>query len=101
MILSTVVFMFLDRSRIPAIIQNMRQLTVAGAIQPDCDGDIGRELPLRTALSFPFKEDEVSRYYEAWEIVKYSQDVGEWRKTSEDRKRIELRFATLLARKWR
>ncbi|HHB1428616.1 TPA: tellurite methyltransferase, partial [Serratia odorifera] len=34
-----------------------------------------------------------------WEIVKYNEDVGQLHKTDANGQRIQLRFATLLARK--
>ncbi|MFP1909005.1 SAM-dependent methyltransferase TehB [Lonsdalea quercina] len=99
MILSTVVFMFLDRSRIPVIIQNMQQQTLAGGYNLIVAAMSTEDYPCPLPFSFTFQEDELRRYYEAWEVVKYNQDIGELHKTDVEGKRIKLRFATLLARK--
>lgn len=57
------------------------------------------DYPCPLPFSFTFQEDELSRYYEAWEVVKHDRDIGKLHKTDEEGKRIKLRFATLLARK--
>ena len=99
MILSTVVFMFLDRSRIPAIIRNMQQHTADRGYNLIVAAMSTEDYPCPLPFSFTFKEEELRRYYEAWAIVKYNEDIGELHKTDADGKRIKLRFATLLARK--
>ncbi|MFP1823113.1 SAM-dependent methyltransferase TehB [Lonsdalea quercina] len=99
MILSTVVLMFLERSRIPAIIQNMQHQTVDGGYNLIVAAMSTEDSPCPLPFSFTFKEDELRRYYQGWEIVKYNQDVGELHKTDTYGKRIKLRFVTLLARK--
>ncbi len=38
-------------------------------------------------------------YYQHWDVIKYNEDVGQLHKTDADGNRIQLRFATLLARK--
>lgn len=99
MILSTVVFMFLDRSRIPAIIKNMQRHTVDGGYNLIVSAMSTEDYPCPLPFSFTFEECELRRYYETWEMVKYNQDIGELHKRDADGKRIKLRFATLLARK--
>ncbi|HBB1309496.1 TPA: tellurite methyltransferase, partial [Escherichia coli] len=55
--------------------------------------------PCTVGFPFAFKEGELRRYYEGWEMVKYNEDVGELHRTDANGNRIKLRFATMLARK--
>ncbi|UJR62939.1 SAM-dependent methyltransferase TehB [Dickeya zeae] len=98
-ILSTVVFMFLDRSCVPAIISNMQEHTVAGGYNLIVAAMSTDDFPCPLPFSFTFGHNELHDYYRDWEIVKYNEDVGELHKTDADGNRIKLRFATLLARK--
>ncbi len=99
-ILSTVVFMFLNREQIPSLITNMQQHTVVNGYNliiaaMDTD-DYPCTLPF---FSFTFKPGELKKYYEGWEFIEYNEDVGSLHKTDEQGNPIKLRFATLLARK--
>ncbi|WP_315711113.1 SAM-dependent methyltransferase TehB [Brenneria uluponensis] len=98
-ILSTVVFMFLDRERIPFIIRNMQQNTSAGGHNLIVTVMSTDDFPCTIPFSFTFKQDELRHYYTGWELLKYNEDVGELHKTDANGNRIQLRFATLLARK--
>ncbi|SLM61940.1 MULTISPECIES: SAM-dependent methyltransferase TehB [Dickeya] len=98
-ILSTVVFMFLNRERIPAIIENMQAHTLAGGHNLIVAAMSTEDFPCPVPFSFTFAHDELRHYYRDWEIVKYNEEVGELHKTDAEGKRIKLRFATLLARK--
>lgn len=98
-ILSTVVFMFLDKDRVPNIIRHMQNKTRAGGYNLIVSAMSTPDYPCPVPFSFTFKNDELKDYYQGWEIVKYNEDVGELHKTDEQGKRIKLRFATVLARK--
>ncbi|WJY17291.1 SAM-dependent methyltransferase TehB [Pectobacteriaceae bacterium CE90] len=98
-ILSTVVFMFLDRERIPFIIRNMQQNTSAGGHNLIVTVMSTDDFPCTIPFSFTFKQDELRQYYTGWELLKYNEDVGELHKTDANGNRIQLRFATLLAKK--
>lgn len=98
-ILSTVVLMFLDRERIPAVVHNMQACTVEGGYNLIVAAMSTDDFPCPLPFSFTFKQDELKHYYADWEIVKYNEDVGELHKTDENGNRIKLRFATLLAKK--
>ncbi|GAB7194785.1 hypothetical protein OS11_10560 [Dickeya oryzae] len=98
-ILSTVVFMFLDRSCVPAIISDMQEHTVAGGYNLIVAAMSTDDFPCPLPFSFTFGHNELHDYYRDWERVKYNEDVGELHKTDADGNRIKLRFATLLARK--
>ena len=94
-ILSTVVMMFLEAKTIPGLIENMQpggyNLIVAAMDTAD--------FPCTVGFPFAFKEGELRRYYEGWDLLKYNEDVGELHRTDANGNRIKLRFATLLARK--
>lgn len=98
-ILSTVVFMFLERSRIPHIVRNMQEHTTQGGYNLIVAAMSTDDYPCPIPFSFTFKQRELQNYYADWEIVKYNEDIGELHKTDENGNRIKLRFATLLARK--
>ncbi len=57
------------------------------------------DFPCTVGFPFAFKEGELRRYYEGWDMLKYNEDVGELHRTDENGNRIKLRFATMLARK--
>lgn len=98
-ILSTVVFMFLNRQQIPAIVRNMQDSTVKGGYNLIVAAMDTPDYPCTVPFSFTFKPDELSGYYQDWQVVKYNENLGELHRTDADGKRIKLRFATLLARK--
>ncbi|EKA0986388.1 tellurite resistance methyltransferase TehB [Cronobacter sakazakii] len=98
-ILSTVVMMFLERDTIPGLIDNMLRCTAPGGynlIVAAMDTD---DYPCTVGFPFAFREGELRRYYEGWELIKYNEDVGQLHKTDASGNRIRLRFATMLAKK--
>lgn len=99
LIVSTVVMMFLNRERIPAIIENMQKNTKAGGYNLIVCAMSTDDYPCPMPFSFTFREGELKAYYQGWELVKYNEDLGHLHKTDEHGNRIQLRFATMLARK--
>ncbi|AUI66442.1 MULTISPECIES: SAM-dependent methyltransferase TehB [Glaesserella] len=99
LIVSTVVMMFLDRSRIPAIIENMQNNTNVGGYNLIVCAMSTDDYPCPMPFSFTFKEGELKDYYKDWELVKYNEDLGHLHKTDANGNRIQLRFATMLAKK--
>lgn len=99
LIVSTVVMMFLDRNRIPAIIENMQNNTKVGGYNLIVCAMDTAAYPCLMPFSFTFKEGELKAYYQGWEIVKYNEDLGHLHKTDENGNRIQLQFATMLAKK--
>lgn len=99
LIVSTVVMMFLNRERIPAIIQNMQQNTKVGGYNLIVCAMSTSEYPCPMPFSFTFGEGELANYYQGWELVKYNEDVGELHKTDINGNRIKMKFATMLAKK--
>ncbi|CCJ84661.1 Tellurite resistance protein TehB [Cronobacter dublinensis 582] len=57
------------------------------------------DYPCTVGFPFAFREGELRRYYEGWELIKYNEDVGQLHKTDASGNRIRLRFATMLAKK--
>lgn len=98
-ILSTVVLMFLQKERIPYIIQNMQEHTNLGGYNLIVSAMSTVDFPCPVPFSFTFQENELKDYYQGWEIIKYNEDVGELHRRDEQGNRIKLRFATLLAKK--
>lgn len=98
-ILSTVVFMFLNRDAVPAIIQNMQQHTNSGGYNLIVAAMDTSDAPCPVPFSFTFKAGELSDYYRDWELVKYNEEPGELHKTDENGNRIKMKFVTMLARK--
>jgi len=98
-ILSTVVFMFLNRERIPAIIKNMQEHTNPGGYNLIVAAMSTPEVPCPLPFSFTFSEGELKEYYKDWEFLEYNENMGELHKTDENGNRIKLKFATMLARK--
>ncbi|MBM7642976.1 SAM-dependent methyltransferase TehB [Streptococcus loxodontisalivarius] len=98
-ILSTVVFMFLDREQIPHIIQDMQDHTKIGGYNLIVCAMDTENYPCPMPFSFTFKEGELKDYYKDWELVKYNENVGQLHKVDENGNRIQLQFATMLAKK--
>lgn len=97
-IVSTVVLMFLQADRIPAIIQNMQRKPVL-VVQPYRLCMDTEDYPCSVNFPFTFKEGELADYYKDWELVKYNENPGHLHRRDENGNRIQLRFATLLAKK--
>ncbi|WP_431223538.1 SAM-dependent methyltransferase TehB [Serratia sp. L9] len=98
-ILSTVVFMFLNREQIPTIVRNMQDSTVKGGYNLIVAAMDTPDYPCTMPFSFTFKPDELRNYYQDWEVIKYNENPGELHRVDAAGNRIKLRFATLLARK--
>lgn len=99
LIVSTVVMMFLNRERIPAIIENMQKNTKVGGYNLIVCAMSTDDYPCPMPFSFTFGEGELANYYQGWELVKYNEDLGHLHKTDANGNRIQLKFATLLAKK--
>lgn len=98
-IVSTVVFMFLNRQAVPNIIANMQEHTNVGGynlIVAAMDTD---DVPCPMPFSFTFKENELKQYYADWELIKYNEEMGELHKTDINGNRIKMKFVTMLAKK--
>ena len=98
-IVSTVVFMFLNRERVPEIIRNMQEQTNPGGYNLIVGAMDTESHPCHMPFSFTFKEGELREYYKDWEFIKYNEDLGRLHKVDENGNRIQLQFATMLAKK--
>lgn len=99
LIVSTVVLMFLQVDRIPAIIRNMQDQTNPGGYNLIVCAMDTEDYPCQVPFSFTFKEGELADYYKDWELIKYNENPGHLHRRDEDGNRIALRFATMLAKK--
>ena len=100
-ILSTVVLMFLHPAVIVPLMTRMQQETAPGGynlIVSVMDSD---DYPCRVPFPFRFQSGELKAFYAdaGWEVLKYNENPGKLHRTDENGNRIEMRFATLLARK--
>ena len=99
LIVSTVVLMFLQADRIPAIIRNMQDQTNPGGYNLIVCAMDTEDYPCQVPFSFTFKEGELADYYKDWELVKYNENPGHLHRRDENGNRIQLQFATMLAKK--
>jgi len=99
LIVSTVVLMFLQADRIPAIIRNMQDQTNPGGYNLIVCAMDTEDYPCQVPFSFTFKEGELADYYKDWDLVKYNENPGHLHRRDENGNRIALRFATMLAKK--
>ena len=99
LILSTVVFMFLDRHAVPNIIKNMQEHTNPNGYNLIVAAMSTEDVPCPMPFSFTFKENELKNYYQGWELLKYNEEMGELHKTDEYGNRIKMKFVTMLAKK--
>ena len=99
LIVSTVVLMFLQAERIPDIIRNMQEHTALGGYNLIVCAMDTEDFPCSVPFPFTFKEGELAEYYKDWELVKYNENPGHLHRRDENGNRIQLRFATMLAKK--
>ena len=91
LIVSTVVLMFLQADRIPAIIRNMQDQTNPGGYNLIVCAMDTEDYPCQVPFSFTFKEGELADYYKDWELVKYNENPGHLHRR--DEMAIELPYA--------
>lgn len=102
LIVSTVVLMFLDKEKIPRVINNIKNSTNKGGCNVIVCAIDSEDYPLkhdRIPFSFGFEPNELLSYYDDWKIEKYNEDVGCLHRLDEMGDPIKLRFATIIARK--
>lgn len=98
LIISTVVMMFVDRDRVPAIIPDMKAHTHSGGYNLIVCAMSTDAYPFE-GFPFTFSEGELQRYYQDWEMIHYNENIGEMHRLDEHGNRLQLQFATMLARK--
>lgn len=99
LILSTVVFMFLQPDSVESLITSMRQATRPGGYNLIVAAMDSPDHPCREPFAFTFQPGQLAARYADWEPIKVNEDVGTLHRLDEQGNRIQLRFATLLARR--
>jgi tellurite methyltransferase len=89
----TVTLMFIEPSRVDAVLADMQQRTRAGGYNLIVCAMDSPDYPCPMNFPFTFRPGELSAAYQGWELVKYNEDVGAMHNGA------RLRFATMLARK--
>ena len=100
-ILSTVVLMFLHPAVIVPLMTRMQQETAPGGYNLIVSAMDSDDYPCRVPFPFRFQSGELNAFSAdaGWEVLKYTENPGKLHRTDENGNRIEMRFATLLARK--
>lgn len=91
-IVGTVVLMFLDPSRIAAVVGNMQQSTNAGGYNLIVAAMNTKSYPCPVNFPFTLAEGQLRDYYEGWELIKYNEELGTMHNG------MQLQFATMLAK---
>lgn len=99
LIVSTVVFMFLQRERVPAIIADMQAHTQSGGYNLIVAAMDTADYPCYMPFSFTFKENELREYYAGWEMLEYREEIGSMHARDANGNPVQLKFVTMLARK--
>ena len=98
-IAATVVFMFLNPARVPAVIADMQAHTLPGGCNLIVSAMDTPDYPCPMPFSFKFKENELREYYAGWEMLEYNEEPGAMHATDDAGNPIRFKFATMLARK--
>lgn len=89
----TVTLMFVDPSRVDAVIADMQQHTVTGGYNLIVCAMSTEEHPCPVPFPFTLQTEQLREAYTGWELIKYNEDVGTMHNGA------KLQFATLLAQK--
>lgn len=89
----TVTLMFLDPSRVDAVIADMQEHTLPGGYNLIVCAMDTDAYPCPVGFPFTCREGQLSSAYQGWELVKYNEDLGTMHNGA------QMQFATLLARK--
>lgn len=98
-IISTVVFMSLERGQVPAIIQNMQEQTRSGGYNLIVAAMDTEDAPCPVDFSFTFGTGELKEYYRDWKFIKYNENFGHLHRRDENGNFLKMRFVTMLAQK--
>ena len=99
LIVATVVFMFLDADRVPAIIADMQAHTAPGGCNLIVSALDTEDHPCVMPFSFTFKEGELKKHYAGWQLLEYREEIGSMHATDAQGNPIQLKFVTMLAKK--
>ncbi|STZ75615.1 SAM-dependent methyltransferase TehB [Bergeriella denitrificans] len=98
-IVATVVLMFLQPQRIPAVIADMQAHTRAGGYNLIVSAMDTADYPCPMPFPFKFQAGELRHYYQDWEIVEYREELGAMHARDEAGNPIRFKFVTMLAKK--
>lgn len=93
LIACTVTLMFLNPSRVDAVITDMQEHTLIGGYNLIVCAMDTEAYPCPVNFPFLLKEGQLSELYNGWELVKYNENLGTMHNGA------QLQFATMLARK--
>lgn len=93
LIACTVTLMFIDPSRVGAVLSDMQHRTLPGGYNLIVCAMDTDAYPCPMNFPFTLKPGELSEAYAGWELVKYNEDPGTMHNGA------RLQFATMLARK--
>lgn len=99
LILSTVVFQFLQRSALPNAIANMQDRTHARGYHFIIAPISSSDFPCPINFASTFAPQELRQYYDRWDIHTYQEQPGTFHRKDERGHPIQAMFATLLAQK--
>lgn len=89
----TVTLMFLDPTRVDAVIADMQEHTLSGGYNLVVCAMSTEEHPCPVPFTFTLKAGQLGEAYAGWELIKYNEDIGTMHNGA------QLQFATMLARK--
>lgn len=89
----TVTLMFIEPTRVDAVIADMQNSTAAGGYNLIVCAMNTDEHPCPAPFPFTLKAGQLPEAYKGWEIIKYNEDVGTMHNGA------KLQFATMLAKK--
>lgn len=99
LIISTVVFQFLQSEFISSVIQNMQEHTKPGGYNLIVAPISTSDCPCPIEFPFTFGENELKEYYHLWKICKYNEELGMFQRMDEQGNPYKATFATLIAQK--
>lgn len=89
----TVTLMFLNPSRVAAVLADMQAHTLAGGYNLIVCAMNTAEHPCPVGFPFTLNTNQLRDAYQGWELIKYNEDVGTMHNGA------QMQFATMLARK--
>jgi tellurite methyltransferase len=98
-VICTVVFQFLDPTRVPAIIADMQAVTRPGGLHLIVAPVTSAQLPCPIDFPFVFEPGELRDAYRTWDVLRYDETPGEFHRRDERGVPFKALFATLVARR--
>ncbi|MEM9485864.1 MAG: methyltransferase domain-containing protein [Cyanobacteria bacterium P01_F01_bin.116] len=99
LIISTVVFQFLQRNALSRVIENLQTHTSAQGYHFIIAPVSSSEFPCPIDFPSTFAPQELHDYYGHWQICEYREELGTFHRKDSNGKPFEAVFATLLAQR--